>query len=272
MGEGVRLLGFDAPSLEGYPGEVLDLELFWQALEDGPETGLAVLRLQDDSDRMLVEASSAPVGGRAAFARLEAGQSVRDPRSLTLPVGLPPGVYNLMVGRQQVGGGWLPIRRGLLPLGSAYPLATIRVLGRSVNLTSPRPQHALETRFGEGIRLAGYNLEAANSKGELTLYWQALAAMTIRYKIFVHVVGEGGPTDIWAQADVYPHLPTTAWLPGEYLSDSIALDLPAGLGLGRYTLMVGWYDEASGQRLSAFDGTGEWIGDSLTLEQLDLRE
>ena len=96
--------------------------------------------------------------------------------------------------------------------------------------------------------------------------------MTVRYKIFVHLVGERGPTDIQSQTDVYPRLPTTAWLPGEYLSDVIALDLPDGLGYGRYTLMVGWYEEATGLRLPVFDGTGKLVGDSLTLEQFDVRE
>jgi hypothetical protein len=78
--------------------------------------------------------------------------------------------------------------------------------------------------------------------------------------------------DIQAQADSYPRLPTTAWLPGEYLSDLITLDLPAGLLPGRYTLRVGWYEESSGHRLPAFLGTGEVIGDSLELEPLDLGE
>ena len=272
VGAGILLLGFDASSLEGQPGEVVDLDLFWQASEDRPEAGLAVLQLQDDSGRVLVEASSAPVGGRAPFTGLQAGQSVRDPRSLTLPVGLPPGVYSLAVGRRQASGTWLPVRRGFLPLGSVYPLATVRVVGRSMNLTPPRPPHALKARFGEGIRLVGYDLEAATSKIQLTLHWQALASMTVRYKIFVHLVGDGGPVDIRAQSDSYPRLPTTAWLPGEYLTDLMTLDLPAHLVPGRYTVLVGWYEEASGHRLPTFLGTGELVGDSLALEQLDLGE
>jgi mannosyltransferase len=272
VGAGVLLLGFDAPSLEGHPGEAVDLDLFWQASEDRPDAGLVVLQLQEDSGRVLIETSSAPVGGRAPFAGLQAGQSVRDPRSLTLPSGLPSGVYNLVVGRRQASGRWLPVRRGYLPLGSAYPLATVRVLGRSMDLTPPRPQHALEARFGEGIRLVGYDLEAATSRIQLTLHWQSVAAMKVRYKIFVHLVGDGGPMDIQAQADSYPRLPTTAWLPGEYLSDIIALDLPASLLPGRYTLLVGWYKEASGHRLPASLGTGELVGDSLDLTHLDLGE
>jgi hypothetical protein len=272
VGTGILLQGFDAPSLEGHPGEAVDLDLFWQASEDRPDAGLAVLQLQDDSGRVLAEASSAPVGGRLPFAQLQAGQSVRDPRSLTLPAGLPPGVYNLVMGRRQSSGTWLPVHRGFFTLGSAYPLATVRVLGRSMDLTPPRPQHALEARFGEGIRLVGYDLEAATLKIQVTLHWQALAAMTVRYKIFVHLVGDDGPTDIWAQADSYPRLPTTAWLQGEYLGDSVTLDLPTSLSPGRYTLLVGWYEEASGHRLPAFLGTGELVGDSLALKHIDLGE
>ncbi len=128
MGDGVQLLGFDARTFEGQPGDLLPVDLFWQALEDAPEPGLAVLRLADDAGNVLAESSSAPAGGQAPFARLAAGQAVRDPRSVTLPSDLAPGVYNLLLGRQHADGAWFPVRRGPFPLGSTYPLATIRVL------------------------------------------------------------------------------------------------------------------------------------------------
>ena len=96
--------------------------------------------------------------------------------------------------------------------------------------------------------------------------------MATRYKIFVHLTGEGEPTDILAQADVYPHLPTTGWVQGEYLSDRVSLELPANLPPGRYSLLMGLYDEATGERLPAFDATGQALGDSLLLEQVHLGE
>ncbi len=130
MGEGLQFLGFDARPLQGRPGDVLALDLFWQATEDGPEPGLAVLRLADDDGNILAESSSAPAGGRAPFARLVGGQTIRDPRTVPLPGDLAPGVYNLLLGRQRADGSWLPIRRGPLPLGTTYPLATVRVLGQ----------------------------------------------------------------------------------------------------------------------------------------------
>jgi hypothetical protein len=221
---------------------------------------------------VLAEAASAPVTGRAPFVALAAGQTVRDPVSFALPGELAPGVYNLVLGRRRPDGVWLPVKRGLFPLGSTYPLATVRALGRPLNLDPPDVQHAVGARFGEGIGLEGYDLESSATDLQLALHWQALAPVELSYKLFVHLVGGGGPADIRAQADVYPSLPTTAWMPGEYRRDEISLELPADLPPGRYSLLVGWYDASTGQRLSAYDAAGERLGDSLVLQQLDRGE
>jgi hypothetical protein len=276
IGPGVRLLGFDAPSLEGYPGEALHLDLYWQAVEDGPEPGQAVLKLTSDAPggrgEVLARVASSPAGGRAPFAGLTAGQVVRDPRSLTLPGDLSPGVYSLEVGRQRADGTWLPVQRGPFPLGSTHPLATVRVPGRSVDLSPPVPQQVVDARFGDGIRLLGYDLEARPRDLDLVLYWQALEPVGGRFKIFLHLIGGGGPSDIRAQADVYPRLPTSSWVPGEYLSDRVVLDLPADLPPGRYTLLVGLYDSATGARLPVTGAGGEALGDSLPLQEIQRGE
>jgi 4-amino-4-deoxy-L-arabinose transferase-like glycosyltransferase len=132
IGEGVRLIGFDAPVLEARPGETLGLDILWMATEDGPEAAPPVFRLEDDAGQVFAEVASAPVGGRAPFTRMMAGQAVRDPVMFELPGRLAPGVYNLVVGRRRAGGSWLPVRRGPFLLGSTYPLATIRVLEQQV--------------------------------------------------------------------------------------------------------------------------------------------
>jgi hypothetical protein len=269
IGPGVRLLGFDSQSFDAYPGGTLDLELVWQALEDGPEAGLAVLQLREDSGQVLAESSSAPVEGSVPFARMEAGQSVRDPRPYTLAAEVAPGVYNLVLGRRRADGSWLPVQRPPFPLGLNYPLATVRVLGRPVEVNPPTAQHALEARFGQGIRLVGYDLRQEPSDLALTLHWQALAPMSSRYKVFAHLVNDAGGGELLAQADVYPHLPTTAWIRGEYLSDNLLLRLPPDLPPGSYRLLVGLYEEASGHRLPVFGPAGEALGDSLSLAQID---
>jgi len=247
---------------------VLPLDLFWQALSDGPEVGIDVLQLVDDSGLLLAEA---PGAGGASWA---AGQAIREPLSLELPGGLAPGVYNLVVGRRGADGSWLPVRRGPFVLGTSYPLATVRVLDRPVNLIAPMVQYPVDARFGTAIRLVGYGLDAPSSAKTtdltLTLCWQSLAPAGTRFKIFVHLVDPGRPSSIRAQADLYPGLPTTAWAPGEYLCDGVTLALPPDLAPGRYDLIAGLYDEASSSRLPVLDAAGQSLGDSLLLQQISL--
>lgn len=122
-----RLPGFEMVSMEANPGGSVAVDLFWQAERDGPEAGPVVLQLADDAGRVWAEESGPPAGGLAPFVGLEKGQVVRDPRILTLPEDLPPGVYNLRLGRRRPDGAWLPVRRGPITLGTTYPLATVRV-------------------------------------------------------------------------------------------------------------------------------------------------
>jgi uncharacterized membrane protein len=277
VGDGVRFLGFDAPRLAGRPGDELPLVLYWQAEEDGPQPGPLVLQLARDGGEVVSEQVATPGGGRAPFATLEAGQAVRDPQAVILPAGLPPGVYNLLLGRRAPDGSWLAVTRGPVSLGHRYPLATIHVPDRELNMEPPRPVQPADVRFGEAILLAGFDLQppapvASPGTLELTLHWQALAPTAAPLKVFVHLVGDGGPGDLRAQADVYPHLPTTGWVPGEYLADEVTLDVPAGLPPGGYRLLLGFYDEGSGVRLPVYATGGTPLGDSYQLLYFSLGE
>jgi hypothetical protein len=272
IGSGLELVGLNVSSLAGRPGDALPLDLFWRALDDAPEAGTAVFQLSDDAGQIVVEE---PLAGRAPLA---AGQVIREPASLELPAGLAPGAYSLLLGRRRADDSWLPVRRGPVGLGSTYPLATVRVVGRSPDLTPPAVQYPAGARFGDYIRLVGYDLPAGEAPtpipGNLpvTLYWQALAPTPGRYKLFVHLVDPGNPAGIRAQADLYPSLPTNTWMPGEYLRDDVTLELPPGLAPGRYDLHFGFYDEATGNRLPLFDAAGQPLGDSLLLQQIAVGE
>jgi hypothetical protein len=180
-------------------------------------------------------------------------------------------VYDLVVGRRRPDGEWLAVeRKPFISLRSTYPLATIRVLGRTADLRIPEVEHTVEARFGDSVQLLGYNLETGTGTLALTLFWKALSPTETRLKMFLHLVAEGETGEVRAQSDRYPHLPTTAWLPGEYLSDEVNLDLPSTLPTDRYSLLLGWYDEATGSRLPVFDAAGDPLGDSVVLGELEL--
>jgi len=226
---------------------------------------------------VVAEQVATPAGGRAPFAGLEAGQVVRDPQTLALPAELEAGVYNLLVGRLGPDGSWLPVRRGPVPLGQGYPLATVHLLGRELDLVAPTPARPAAVRLGEGILLAGFDVEPATFRSspaalDITLHWRALAPMAARFKVFLHLMGEGGPAHPYCQADIYPHLPTNGWVPGEYLADRVRLDLPADLPRGNFHLQLGFYGEGSGTRLPVYGADGALLGHSYDRVSLALGE
>ena len=154
---------------------------------------------------------------------------------------------------------------------------------------APMPMlRALDAIFGDQIALLGYRLDAATASGgeisipaadaklpslnpypprlRLTLLWQARAAMTTDYKVFVHLEDVGSARR--SQSDAMPFFglyPTHCWTEGEIVRDYYDIDLPAGLPPGRYVLRVGLYDPATGSRLAQPDGSTSLLLASLPL-------
>jgi hypothetical protein len=130
----------------------------------------------------------------------------------------------------------------------------------------PDVDYNTNLRFGDVARLVGYDLGPRPGGLELVVHWQALEPTTANLKIFVHLVRESGSSDILAQADIPPHIPTSAWVPGEYVSDRVRVDIPEHLSQEGISLLVGLYDELTGERLPALSADGSRVGDSLELE------
>jgi hypothetical protein len=138
--------------------------------------------------------------------------------------------------------------------------------------SGPPPGQVIGTTFGNLIRLenAVLNQEEFASKGhiELTLYWRAVQSIKTSYTVFVHLVGPDG--SIYTQRDTSPldgGYPTNMWRPKELVADYHRLTLPENSPPGQYRLVVGLYNQATMERLFAFNLDGErWPGDGVSLE------
>ncbi len=93
--------------------------------------------------------------------------------------------------------------------------------------------------------------------GILTLEadWQATAATDRDYVVFAQLLDAAG--GLVAQRDMAPvggtgH--TSTWAPGTVVTDRIGLRVPPDVAAGDYTLIVGLYDPATGERLPVLDG------------------
>ena len=106
----------------------------------------------------------------------------------------------------------------------------------------------------EGLRLLGYGVQEHRTHdrawAELSLWWRAPGGLGQRLKISARLVNADGQTvaavDSEPVANTYP---TTAWRPGEIITDVYDIPLPAGLPPGDYTPTVVVYDPATGLEL-----------------------
>ena len=100
------------------------------------------------------------------------------------------------------------------------------------------------------IPLAVYGPLTPGADLHLNVHWQPLTAFESSYKIFVHLVDGAGK--VITQFDGYPQdgdYPTLRWNPGEIITDSYLLTLPANLPPGPYRVYLGLYNEADLVRL-----------------------
>jgi hypothetical protein len=224
-------------------GNVLKLDLRWGSRETPQRDLVARCSLVDEAGVTQQSVTFLPCDEWATSEWPE-GAIVIGRHEFQVGPHLPPGRYTLVI--------------ELVGAGHPAPLASVDIqsLPRTFEL-SQQVGHRLEARFGEEIRLRGYDLAEKDDALELTLHWEAMRRPDGYYKVFVHLFDPttGG---IVAQHDAVPlnwTYPTNWWEAGEFVADRIILpmeDVPAG----RYRVSVGMYDPDTHERLPIADDAG----------------
>ncbi len=250
-----RLLGYDQPAPVYESGQLIHLALYWEA---GPGTPTPRrLLLQDAAGRMWTE---------AVFHAPLADDNPRQIITLRTPPEAPDGVYQVVMGPEQIVIGQVEVRqkarailrRGEVPIPIPYAVA-----------------------FAQGIRLLGYDLDAdqAQPGGEvhLTLYWATDQPILTRYKVFTHLLGDqyNATTQnfLWGQQDnepVHNRWPTTLWRTDEVILDPYAIPVDPQAPAGAYVLEIGLYDPVTGERVSVLEAGGAPAGDHIRLTLITL--
>ncbi|MBI1878513.1 MAG: hypothetical protein HYR94_09850 [Chloroflexi bacterium] len=143
--------------------------------------------------------------------------------------------------------------------------------------------------FAHGPRLRGYQIfdkdgdsrlaRAANGNGEeysltlepeeaftLSLYWLSSGPTDAPYTIFVHLIAADGFNRAGQDnPPVWGSYPTTAWQPGEKITDKYTLTIPAGAPPGDHRLQIGWYNPITQERIPLITGNSQPGDDSITL-------
>ncbi|MCB0210913.1 MAG: glycosyltransferase family 39 protein, partial [Anaerolineae bacterium] len=100
----------------------------------------------------------------------------------------------------------------------------------------------------------------------LSLYWQANSAIDAPYTVFTHLVAaDGFNRTSQDNQPVWGTYPTTAWSPGEKVTDKYTLTIPPGTPPGDHHLRVGWYHSDTLERVPVLNETGQPGDEAATL-------
>jgi hypothetical protein len=119
-----------------------------------------------------------------------------------------------------------------------------------------------EAFFGDCIALVGHSVEVASDSIEVSLRWRCLEGIERSYTVFLHVYDSDGR--LVAQKDSPPargYIPTNFWEEGDEVFDLREVVLPLDLPRGRYTIVVGFYDLQTMERLPAIEADGRRCAD-----------
>jgi len=270
LGGLVRLAGADSYPSTPQRGDEWRIDLHWVSLNWLPEDDDIFMQLQNPAGDNLEQRDSLPLEGSYPTTLWVPGSNVTDPYTLTVPTDLAPGTYRVIAGLRRPSGERLPITgtHDVLPdsvvVGHLYlpdPALNLGAITHPTTITGGEPV---------SLKLVGYDLAAntlaAGSSLNLTLYWQDLAPLALDYTVFVHVTDSAG--QVRAQADAQPlggRAPTSWWRPGELFRDPRTVSLGSDLPPGSYSLSVGLYDLATGERLPLLAASGQRLSDDQAL-------
>jgi hypothetical protein len=257
----VRLTAGAADKTRYAPGETMRVALRWRALGKVDAYYSVFVRLLDKNGEALVQRDGQPSSGSRPTLFWQPGEEIDDDWTLPLPASAPPGRYVLEAGIYRPDD--LSARLTLNEIGEPIErllLGDVRI-ALPLDVASP-PSLPASATFGNRVALVGYDIEGcvwqertchAPAGGQLavTLHWRADNDMASDYTAFVHLAGaDGVPV---AQDDAQPRqgrYPTSVWQRGDEIADRHVLSIPASLPPGRYRLVTGLYDPATGLRLA----------------------
>jgi 4-amino-4-deoxy-L-arabinose transferase-like glycosyltransferase len=296
-GQGV-FLGYNLSTERVAPGEQLNLRLYWENLSQG-EGGQLFVRVVDDRGYTWAQAISQPADGFEEAARVR--HSIVESRAdLEVPVGTPPGVYNIRFGfyapsarsaggsghKEVIGEFTLPPGEGMVTVVKGGPLPSVSRLDVRYPVQAP---------VGEGLELLGYDLSqdevAPGQSFWLALYWRAGARITRKYAACLWLLDRSGvEVQKWERAPVGGQYPAMEWDAGEIVKNPWPLAVPEDLAPANYEMILAVVDYASGaevgrvslgplrvvERIPSFDvptmqyAVGIRFGQSLELAGYDL--
>jgi hypothetical protein len=227
------------------PGLTFGLDVLWQALRDLNEEYTFDLEVLTPDGRVLQTITRAPVGGAFSTAQWRAGDVVREGVILFIPASAVSGVYPVRLQVFEAQG---------QPLADRVQIGTLHVEEYPMQTTVPPLQITRAAQFAEPIEFLGAHLSpqpyTPGGRLEVDLAWRATGRPSTDYTVFVQLLDANRQPVAQGDGDPVQGLRlTSSWRSGEVISDRHTVPLPADIAPGDYTLVIGLYHRATGDRV-----------------------
>jgi 4-amino-4-deoxy-L-arabinose transferase-like glycosyltransferase len=250
----MRLLGYDLEAETVEAGGQVGVTLYWGTLSPTDRDYTTFVHLVNERDLIVAQRDTYPGLGLLSTTWLEPGFRWADRYVIQLPdTAYAPDVAQIEVGLYDRVSGMRLSAMGLGGelLGDHVRFGQVRVRARPGDYPNP-----VSVNFGGWMELIGYDLDQrAAQPGEmvtLTLHWRCLRWMNADYTVSAQLVDsvqrkaaqrDGWPVDGTAL--------TTAWKPGQELTDVYPLEIypDAALGVYNVRLAVYLYEDGNIQHL-----------------------
>ncbi len=228
-------------------GDRLEYVVYWRALQDLDTNYHGFLHLLDGEGRPVAQRDQIAGGSWSPSKLWSPVRLEADVYRLELPEQLASGVYTPIVGLyRRESGVRLPVFDASgESIGDHFRLPQIKVVGQPTG----RPEQAATARIGDMADFRGFTLRPASRRVkpgqeiEVTLYYRSRGTGHGEYSRFLHLYD---PTlGMAGQQDGIPGRagnPTSSWVAGEEVEDSVTLKVSPGAKPGRYVLSAGFYN------------------------------
>ncbi len=275
-----ELLGYSVQPDRLAPGDPIHVTLVWRSVQPTTNNYTLSIHLLDAQQQPRAWVMSHPGHGNYPTSAWQPGAVFRDTYHLYwsetpwegLPTAASLKVALFCPGSETVREDYLNVTdpEGN-PAGDAALFGRVKVAPAQPPADEP-PTAAPQHTFGNQIALENFSqIPEAPVRGqdmEFAMTWRALAQPASDYTVFVHLLDEQGNrvagNDQPLTNLVYP---SGLWSPGERVTHTHYLSLPADLPAGMYTIQMGLYDPQTGARLTT--GT-QPPGDAVELTTLTI--
>jgi hypothetical protein len=219
----------------------LDVQLVWVTRQQLSHNYNYSLRLINGDGNWLAQLDTQPGYGFLPSSGWPVGVEVNDWMAMSLPQNLLPDqplALVLYLYQTESGAAALTRRLGELTLQEGQ----LSFQENEPVFSLPDGLTPMTVVFGETIQLHGYHLKRSGTNLNLILYWEALISEQPDFTRFVHLFDPDTEVVV-SQNDGQPQnnsYPTSQWLTGEIVADTITLDL-TNVPPGTYEIGIGLY-------------------------------